>query len=132
MENIEWCENPKFSSNASRVENRVELEHLIEKALSAENAEHWYKLLQKNGIPVAVVRTVTQSLSHPQTIENGMVLDLEHPTAGIVKSLGLPISFDGKRGKETNLPPPLLGEHNEEILREFLGMSDKEIEQFTR
>ena len=132
MENIEWCENTKFSSNASRVENRVELEHLIEKALSEENAEHWYKLLQKNGIPVAVVRTVTQSLSHPQTTENGMVLDLEHPTAGIVKSLGLPISFDGKRGKENNLPPPLLGEHNEEILREFLGMSDKEIEQFTR
>ena len=131
MENIQWCENPKFSSKASRVENRVELEHLIEKALSEENAEHWHKLLQKNGIPVAVVRTVTQSLSHPQTIENGMVLDLDHPTAGIVKSLGLPISFDGKRGKETNLPPPLLGEHNEEILREFLGMSDKEIEQFT-
>ena len=96
--------------------------------MSEENAEHWHKLLQKNGIPVAVVRTVTQSLSHPQTIENGMVLDLEHPTAGIVKSLGLPISFDGK----INLPPPLLGEHNEEILREFLGMSDKEIEQFTR
>ena len=132
MENIEWCENQKFSTNASRVENRVELEQLIEKALSEENAEHWHKLLQKNGIPVAVVRTVTQSLSHPQTTENGMVLDLEHPTAGIVKSLGLPISFDGKRGKETNLPPPLLGEHNEEILREILGMSDKEIEQFTR
>ena len=132
MENMEWCENQKFSTNASGVENRVELEQLIEKALSEENAEHWHKLLQKNGIPVAVVRTVTQSLSHPQTIENGMVLDLEHPTAGIVKSLGLPISFDGKRGKETNLPPPLLGEHNEEILREFLGMSDKEIEQFTR
>ena len=131
MENPHWCENPKFSTNASRVENRVELEQLIERALSAENAQHWHKLLQKNGIPVAVVRTVAQSLSHPQTIENGMVLDLEHPTAGIVKSLGLPISFDGKRGKETNLPPPLLGEHNEEILREFLGMSDKEIEQFT-
>ncbi len=131
MKNAEWCENPKFSANALRVENRVELEQLIEKALSKEKAEHWYKLLQKNGIPVAVVRTVTQSLSHPQTIENGMVLDLEHPTAGIVKSLGLPISFDGKRGKEKNLPPPTLGEHNEEILREFLGMSDKEIEQLT-
>ena len=130
MANPHWCENPKFAKNSSRVENRVELEQLIERALSAENAEHWYELLQKNGIPVAVVRTVTQSLSHPQTIENGMVLDLEHPTAGIIKSLGLPISFDGKRGKETNLPPPLLGEHNEEILREFLGMSDKEIEQF--
>ena len=50
MENIQWCENPKFSSNASRSENRVELEHLIEKALSEENAEHWHKLLQKNGI----------------------------------------------------------------------------------
>ncbi len=131
MDNAHWSENPKFATNALRVENRVELEQLLEKALSAENAEHWHKLLQKNGIPVAVVRTVTQSLSHPQTIENGMVIDLEHPTAGIVKSLGLPISFDGKRGKEKNLPPPLLGEHNKEILREFLGMSDKEIEQLT-
>ena len=53
MENIEWCENPKFSSNASRVENRVELEHLIEKALSEENAEHWHKLLQKNGMNIS-------------------------------------------------------------------------------
>ena len=99
MENIEWCENPKFSSNASKL--KIMLEHLTKKLCLKRMLNIGTSCF---GIPVAVVRTVTQSLSHPQTIENGMVLDLEHPTAGIVKSLGLPISFDGKRGKETNLP----------------------------
>jgi len=112
------------------VKNRKELEQFIDKALSKETAEYWYKLLQKNGIPVAVVRTVSEALSHEQTIDNGMVIDLEHPTAGIVKSLGLPININGKRGRKVNLSPPLLGEHNDEIMSNFLNMTPSEIANF--
>jgi len=130
LKNSDWCENPKFSTNAARVENRKELEQFIDKALSKETAEYWYKLLQKNGIPVAVVRTVSEALSHEQTIDNGMVIDLEHPTAGIVKSLGLPININGKRGRKVNLSPPLLGEHNDEIMSNFLNMTPSEIANF--
>ena len=130
MKNSDWSENPKFSTNAARVENRKELEQFIDQALSKETAEYWYKLLQKNGIPVAVVRTVAEALSHEQTIDNGMVIDLEHPTAGIVKSLGLPININGKRGRKVNLSPPLLGEHNDEIMSDFLNMTPSEIANF--
>jgi len=76
-----------------------------------------------------VVRTVSQSLTHPQTIENGMVVEMQHSTAGLVRSLGLPITIDDVRGRSENSPPPLLGQHNTEILEEFLGMTQAEIKE---
>ena len=129
---LEWVSDARFSKNAGRVENRDELENLIESALSVDSADFWYNALKNSGIPVAVVRTVSQSLSHPQTLENGMVVEMQHATAGLVKSLGLPISIDAKRGRTDNRPPPLLGEHNSGILGEFLGMSQSEIEELTK
>jgi crotonobetainyl-CoA:carnitine CoA-transferase CaiB-like acyl-CoA transferase len=127
----EWISDSRFAKNAGRVENRDEIERLIEIALSDNSADYWYNALKDSGIPVAVVRTVSQSLTHPQTIENGMVVEMQHSTAGLVKSLGLPITIDDVRGRSENSPPPLLGQHNTEILEGFLGMTQAEIKELT-
>ena len=127
----EWIGDSRFAKNAGRVENRDEIERLIEIALSDNSADYWYNALKDSGIPVAVVRTVSQSLTHPQTIENGMVVEMQHSTAGLVKSLGLPIAIDDVRGRSENSPPPLLGQHNTEILEGFLGMTQAEIKELT-
>ena len=125
----DWILDVRFARNADRVKNRDLIEKLIEEALSHKSANFWYEALKDSGIPVAVVRTVSQSLSHPQTLENGMVVEMQHSTAGLVKSLGLPITIDAERGRSENNPPPLLGQHNEEILIEFLGLTKSEIEE---
>jgi len=129
---IEWITDARFAKNADRVENRNQIEQLIEQALSSNSADYWYNVLKDSGIPVAVVRTVSQSLSHPQTLENGMVVEIQHSTAGLIKSLGLPIKIDNVRGRKNNMPPPLLGEHNNEILRDFLGMTKAEINELNK
>jgi len=129
---IEWATDARFAKNADRVENRNQIEQLIEQALSSNSADYWYNVLKDSGIPVAVVRTVSQSLSHPQTLENGMVVEIQHSTAGLIKSLGLPIKIDNVRGRKNNMPPPLLGEHNNEILRYFLGMTKAEINELNK
>ena len=126
---IEWITDARFAKNADRVENRNQIEQLIEEALSSNSADYWYNVLKDSGIPVAVVRTVSQSLSHPQTLENGMVVEIQHSTAGLIKSLGLPIKI---RGRKNNMPPPLLGEHNNEILKGFLGMTKAEINELNK
>ena len=129
---IEWITDARFAKNADRVENRNQIEQLIEEALSSNSADYWYNVLKDSGIPVAVVRTVSQSLSHPQTLENGMVVEIQHSTAGLIKSLGLPIKIDNVRGRKNNMPPPLLGEHNNEILKGFLGMTKAEINELNK
>lgn len=129
---IEWITDARFAKNANRVENRNQIEQLIEEALSSNSADYWYNVLKDSGIPVAVVRTVSQSLSHPQTLENGMVVEIQHSTAGLIKSLGLPIKIDNVRGRKNNMPPPLLGEHNNEILKGFLGMTKAEINELNK
>ena len=129
---IEWITDARFAKNANRVENRHQIEQLIEEALSSNSADYWYNVLKDSGIPVAVVRTVSQSLSHPQTLENGMVVEIQHSTAGLIKSLGLPIKIDNVRGRKNNMPPPLLGEHNNEILKGFLGMTKAEISELNK
>ena len=129
---IEWITDARFAKNANRVENRNQIEQLIEEALSSNSADYWYNVLKDSGKPVAVVRTVSQSLSHPQTLENGMVVEIQHSTAGLIKSLGLPIKIDNVRGRKNNMPPPLLGEHNNEILKGFLGMTKAEINELNK
>ena len=129
---IEWITDARFAKNANRVENRNQIEQLIEEALSSNSADYWYNVLKDSGIPVAVVRTVSQSLSHPQTLKNGMVVEIQHSTAGLIKSLGLPIKIDNVRGRKNNMPPPLLGEHNNEILKGFLGMTKAEINELNK
>ena len=70
--------------------------------------------------------------NNPKTLENGMVVEIQHSTAGLIKSLGLPIKIDNVRGRKNNMPPPLLGEHNNEILKGFLGMTKAEINELNK
>ena len=111
-------EDERFSSNRSRVGLRAELVAAIEAALAADGAEVWLGRLAALGIPAGKVRTLDDVYTWDQTLSQGLLVDVDHPTAGRVQLPGPPLRFDDNSfagARETHLPPPLLGEHDDAV-----------------
>jgi crotonobetainyl-CoA:carnitine CoA-transferase CaiB-like acyl-CoA transferase len=95
--------------------------------LICRTADEWIEALLAVGVPCSRINTVQEALSAAQTAAMDMVIEMEHPTAGIFRSLGIPMAFSATPGV-VRYPPPVLGESTDTVLREVLGISDGEIE----
>lgn len=117
----------RFQTNKDRVSAHAELRPLLVERLKTRPATEWLVKLKDAGVPCGGVRDLDQLFSDPQIIERAMVVALDHPAAGLIRQLGVPIKLSETPGA-VRTPPPLLGEHTEAILKE-LGMSMEKVEQ---
>jgi succinate--hydroxymethylglutarate CoA-transferase len=124
----EWAQDSRFSRNRDRVENRAVLEGLIQSTLNSRTADEWIKVLLAVGVPCSRINTVQEALADPQTAATGMLIDQQHPTAGLFRSLGIPMTFSATP-LAVRLPPPALGEHTDEVLAELLGFHSDDIKK---
>ncbi len=122
----EWADDPRFDTNLKRVERREELVRLIEARLQGRSRDQWIAAFAAAGLPTGPINAVDQVFRDPQVLHRGMVEEIEHPTAGRVKLVGIPVKFSVTPG-EIRLPPPLLGQHTEEVLTGLLGLTAPEI-----
>jgi crotonobetainyl-CoA:carnitine CoA-transferase CaiB-like acyl-CoA transferase len=111
----EWASDARFASNRARVENRVAIDALINAALSRDCADAWLAKLKAVGVPCGKINSVAQALDDPHTAARNMIETVQHPVIGALKLLGIPFKFSDTSCSVCR-PPPLLGEHNEEIL----------------
>jgi len=108
----------RFATNRDRVAAREDLIVAIERALAQDNAEAWLAKLGDAGIPAGKVRTLDEVYAWDQTLSQGLLIDVEHPTLGTVSLPGPPLRFDSNGfagAREEHLPPPRLGEHNDSV-----------------
>lgn len=115
----------RFSDNANRVANKEELRKIIESELKKSPSAVWLEKLDKAGIPNGPINTFDKILEDPYVEERKMVIEMDHPKAGTVKSLGNPLKFSSSK-ETTNRSAPLLGEHTDEVLLN-LGFSIEKI-----
>jgi formyl-CoA transferase/CoA:oxalate CoA-transferase len=108
----------RFATNVDRNENRATLIPLLEQILVQRDADEWIERFVKEGIPAGPINFPDDTLSDAHIRARGMIVELEHPLIGVVRSLGTPIVF-GSNGPTYRRPPPLLGEHNAEIRAEL-------------
>ncbi|MDP4026162.1 CoA transferase [Methylobacterium sp. NEAU 140] len=109
----------RFASNVARCANRTALDTELEAIFASRPTSEWLEMLGKANVPAAPIQDLHQTLRHdPQVRHNGMVVELEHPTAGPVEMLALPVDFRGTPAQYRRAAPRL-GEHTEEILAEF-------------
>ena len=111
-------DDERFASNRTRVGHRDDLVAAMEAALAADPAETWLARLAELGIPAGKVRTLDDVYTWDQTLSQGLLVDVDHPTLGPVQLPGPPLRFDDNAfagARETHLPPPRLGEHDASV-----------------
>ncbi|WP_415136281.1 CaiB/BaiF CoA transferase family protein [Ottowia sp.] len=120
------ADDERFSTNAARMRNRKELVELMTAVLRMRSTDHWVAAFERTGVPAGPVKTIKQALEDPQTQARDMVIHVDHPVAGEMQALGLPIKFSHGNGM-TRRGAPLYGEHTREVLQ-AAGFGNDEIE----
>jgi len=124
----ELAQDPRFATNGKRVENRVEMTRVIQEFFARKTTAEWLELLESAGVPNGPINNIAQVFEEPQVKARGVKIELEHTAAGKLPLVASPMRFSGTP-LDYRLPPPLLGEHTDEVLRGLLGKSDAQIAQ---
>jgi crotonobetainyl-CoA:carnitine CoA-transferase CaiB-like acyl-CoA transferase len=121
----ELAQDPRYKSNPSRVTNRVALVEILSEVTRQRSVAEWLETFEGAGIPCAPVNDLSTAFRQPQLVENGMIVEVDHPTYGTIHVLGVPYNFSVSKCAVES-PPPLLGEHTREVLAEILGLDADE------
>ena len=116
----------RFATNADRVKNRVEATRLLNEVFEQRTTKEWVKLLDDAGVANGPINTIKEVFEEPQVIARGMKFELPHAAAGKVTLVASPMKFSGTPLKH-DMPPPVMGQHTDEILRTVLKKTDAEI-----
>ncbi|MBO0753875.1 MAG: CoA transferase, partial [Bradyrhizobiaceae bacterium] len=127
----EWAADERFATNRARVAHRDLVDGAIAEALAADTAGAWIARLRAAGVPCGRINSVAEALADEQTQARDMIETVTHPTIGDLRVTGMPYKFSATPAA-VRRPPPLLGEHTEEILREELHLEDAAIAALRR
>ena len=118
----------RFATNSNRIRNRTALIPLLEPLVKLRTRDEWVSALEAAGIPCGPINTIDQVFENPQVKARGIKVKISHPLAGTVPQVASPMRFS-ETPIEYHAAPPTLGQHNDYVLRELLGMHADEIER---
>jgi len=107
-----------YPTNEDRLAHRQTLVRKLSRIFKEETTDHWISLLGEAGLPVGRVLTIAEAFTDPQARHNEMLVEYDHPAAGVVKATGSPIQVDTRPARATG-PPPRLGEHTRALMEEL-------------
>jgi crotonobetainyl-CoA:carnitine CoA-transferase CaiB-like acyl-CoA transferase len=122
------AKDPRFATNSKRVENREEITRLLADIFSTRTTREWCDALERAGVPNGPINNLKQVFEEPQVAARGMKIELEHAVAGKVPLIASPMKFSETK-LEFRTPPPVLGQHTDDVLRRILGMDAAAISQ---
>lgn len=125
------ADHPDFKSNAQRCQNRIALHEVLTEEFGRESREYWMEQGLAAGVPIGLVRTVSEALDSPEVESRQILSEIPHPTAGKVPNIAPPFRFTGIPVANP-VAAPLLGQHTHEILKGVLGYSEDKIKSLAR
>lgn len=106
----------RFKSNPDRIQHYQALANAIQSTTRTKTSAEWLALFENTGVPAGPIYDMSEVFDDKQILARGMVQELVHPAAGLVKHLGIPVKLSATPGK-VSMPAPMLGQHTDEILR---------------
>jgi crotonobetainyl-CoA:carnitine CoA-transferase CaiB-like acyl-CoA transferase len=126
LERPELAKDPRYATEASRVEHRATLVPLLNEVLSARPAAEWMKRLEAVGVPAGRIRSVPEVCESEHLKARGMLVSLPHPTARAVRMMGVPMRLHGTPGR-ARTAAPTLGQHTAGVLRSVLALGLRDV-----
>lgn len=126
----EWATDPRFITNAVRVQHRDVLEAGIEAITQGKSTKKWMDVFEGKGLPYAKVNDVLDTMNHEHVRARGMVVEMEHEHCGKINMINTPVKYSEAEPGIRSVPPTL-GEHTEEVLQ-GLGLSEREVEELRK
>ncbi len=127
LQREDLLQDERFASNTERLRHRDALVAELEPTLATRKADDWIEALLAAGVPAAPILGYDEALVSEQAQARNMVMEMEHPVEGTIRQLGFPVKLHGTP-QQLRRPPPLLGQHTEEIMREA-GCDEAAIER---
>lgn len=118
--------NPNYQTNALRVKYRDTLVPEISKTTTERTKDEWLKIFEGKKFPYAPVNDIQTTLHHPHVLARDMVVEVDHPECGPIKMVNTPVKYS-KTQPSIRSPPPLLGQHTDEILKDILGYGSEDV-----
>jgi crotonobetainyl-CoA:carnitine CoA-transferase CaiB-like acyl-CoA transferase len=124
----ELATNPLFATNRNRVQNRGQLVPILEAVMKTRSKADWLGALEAAKVPCGAINSLAEVFADPQIEARKMVTEWKHPVKDDLKLVSSPIRMSATPVR-TDLPPPLLGQHTDEVLRELLNYSDAQLSE---
>lgn len=132
IDRIDWIENEDFINNEKRNYNHSILKLALDKILKEKSVTEWMQIFNDANIPASPINDISSVANDEQVTSRNMLVDVEQPGVGTVKVAGNPIKLSNVSSNDeiSKNPAPAIGEHTSEVLKEYLGFSDEEIQEY--
>jgi len=127
-----WLDDPRFRTPMERIAHIDDLEALIESVTTTRTTAEWLAVLDEASVPAGPVLRYDEALQDEQLVAREMIVEMDHPLMGRVRTLGQPAKFSSSRPGAYDRPAPWLGQHTAQVLRDELGVTSAELEELTR
>lgn len=124
----EWALDKRFATNPARVSHRDVLIPMIAEIFQGKTTGELFRLLQSGDVPCGPVNTIKEVFDDAHVQARGMRVELDHPLSGKLPTVASPMNFSATPIKYRD-PPPLLGQHTDEVLSQILGYSEADIKR---
>ena len=122
----ELAEDPRFGTNPDRVRNRLILVPIVQEIMRERDSGDWILALSAAGVPCGLINDIAEVFQNPQVEDRGLRVEIPHPAGVPCPTVSSPMRFSATP-ITYDRPPPRLGQHTDEVLREILGLSEAEI-----
>lgn len=130
LEREDLTADPRFRRAADRVTHREHLKTILDPIFLERPRHHWMTLLRKAGVPCGAIKSVGEVCETPQLVERGVIRTVDHPSAGTVHYVASAIRFNNEKPPDARRPPSL-GEHNTDVLADWLGLAEEEVRRYS-
>lgn len=129
LEREELIDDEKLMTNPLRTENIEYMEHQLQKTITTKTVDEWVQLIDGSGVPCGPINTIDRVMADEQIIARNMIVECQDEIAGSIKIAGNPIKMDSIPEKTIRESAPSIGQHNNEVFKSLLGLTDTEVSE---